>query len=256
MLDAALARPRHVVLAAVVAGLLLGPLAPAAVLAGLVGALLTGGALRRPALGVATAAALLAGGLVADARVRAQGRPDVRPLLGHAVDADASIVEPVRRREFGWSTAAVPQNGTARGVRLVLRGPRGVRPPLAGVGAQVRVRGRLVPLARWEAAARVRGARIALAVETVRATGRVRGGPSGLVDAARRRAERALGRGLPPRQAALARGMVLGQDDALDDQTRAAFRCSGLRPLLGGRGQNAAPPALLGACRPTLLRGR
>ena len=260
MLDAALARPRHVVLAAVVAGLLLGPLAPAAILAGLVAALLAGGVLRRPALAVATAAALLAGALVADARVRAEERPGVRPLLGRSVDADAVLAEPVRRRAFGWSAAALAANGSARGMRIVLRGPRGVRPPGAGVGAEVRARGRLVALARWEAPARVRGARLALAVEAVRATGRVRGGPAGLVDGARRRAERAVAGGLPPAQAALARGMVLGQDDALDDRTRSEFRASGLSHLLAASGQNVALLALLATSGLALLgvglRGR
>src|SRR3954451_596920 len=114
MLDGALARPRHVVLAAVVAGLLLGPPAPAAILAGVVAALFAGGVLRRPALALATAAALLAGALVADARVRAEQRPGVMPLLGRSVDADAVLAEPVRRRAFGWSAAALVSNGPAR----------------------------------------------------------------------------------------------------------------------------------------------
>src|SRR4051794_40545296 len=260
MLEAALERPRHVVLAAVVAGLLLGPLAPAAVLAALVAALLVGGALRRPALAVATAAALVAGGLGAEARLGAWQHPPLRPVLGRSVEGDAVLVEPVRARAFGWSAAARPENGPARGLRVALRGSRGVPAPAVGVGAEVRLRGRLVALARWEAAQRVRGARLALAVEAVRPTGRVREGPAGVVDAARRRAERALAAGLPPAQAALARGMVLGQDEALDDRTRADFRASGLSHLLAASGQNVTLLALLATAGLALLgvglRGR
>ncbi|MDX6648898.1 MAG: competence protein ComEC, partial [Solirubrobacteraceae bacterium] len=51
-------------------------------------------------------------------------------------------------------------------------------------------------------------------------------------------AERAVSSGLDPSRAALARGMVLGQDEALDEDTREAFRVSGLAHLLAASGQN------------------
>src|SRR4051812_27466918 len=60
-IDAALVRPRHVVLAAVVAGLAAGPRAPAIALAGAVLLLACGAATRHPGLGLCAACAILAG---------------------------------------------------------------------------------------------------------------------------------------------------------------------------------------------------
>ncbi len=64
-------------------------------------------------------------------------------------------------------------------------------------------------------------------------------------DEIRRRAESALGAGMPPREAALARGFVLGEDEAVDAATREDFRRSGLTHLLAVSGQNVALLALL-----------
>lgn len=245
--DEALERPRHVALAAVVGGLLLAPVAARAVLAGLALALIAGGAaLRRPGLALGVGAGLLAGAAVGDGRLAAAERPSLAPLMGRALDGRVVAVEAARRRGFGgWSLAARLSDGPGRGVRVVLRGPGRVRRPVGGPGEEVGVRGRVVPLAEWERNEGVRGARAAIVVDAARPTGRVRGGPTGAVDTARRRAERAVTAGLPPPQAALARGMVLGQDDALDDSTRDDFRASGLSHLLAASGQNVALLALL-----------
>lgn len=64
-------------------------------------------------------------------------------------------------------------------------------------------------------------------------------------EAIRERAEEALGRGMPPREAALARGFVLGQDDGVDAGTIEDFRRAGLSHLLAVSGQNVALLALL-----------
>jgi competence protein ComEC len=61
----------------------------------------------------------------------------------------------------------------------------------------------------------------------------------------RERAEEALGRGMPPREAELARGFVLGQDDEIDDRTVEDFRRCGLAHLLAVSGQNVMLLALL-----------
>jgi competence protein ComEC len=61
----------------------------------------------------------------------------------------------------------------------------------------------------------------------------------------RERASGALGEGMPPREAALARGFVLGQDDAIDPVTEEDFRRAGLAHLLAVSGQNVALLALL-----------
>ncbi|HEY5816267.1 MAG TPA: ComEC/Rec2 family competence protein [Solirubrobacterales bacterium] len=61
----------------------------------------------------------------------------------------------------------------------------------------------------------------------------------------RARAEAALESGMPEREAALARGFVLGQDEAIDAGTVEDFRRSGLAHLLAVSGQNVALLALL-----------
>jgi competence protein ComEC len=61
----------------------------------------------------------------------------------------------------------------------------------------------------------------------------------------RGRAEAALARGMPPREAQLARGFVLGEDERIDAATVEDFRRSGLSHLLAVSGQNVALLALL-----------
>ncbi|HEX3325350.1 MAG TPA: ComEC/Rec2 family competence protein [Solirubrobacterales bacterium] len=64
-------------------------------------------------------------------------------------------------------------------------------------------------------------------------------------DEIRGRAEAALGRGMPAREAALARGFVLGEDEGIDETTVEDFRRAGLSHLLAVSGQNVALLALL-----------
>ena len=59
------------------------------------------------------------------------------------------------------------------------------------------------------------------------------------------RADAALGAGMPAREAELARGFVLGEDDRIDPRTVEDFRRSGLSHLLAVSGQNVALLALL-----------
>jgi competence protein ComEC len=61
----------------------------------------------------------------------------------------------------------------------------------------------------------------------------------------RARAETALGQGMPAREAALARGFVLGEDERIDAETTEDFRRSGLSHLLAVSGQNVALLVLL-----------
>jgi competence protein ComEC len=61
----------------------------------------------------------------------------------------------------------------------------------------------------------------------------------------RGRSAEALGRGMPSREAELARGFVLGLDDRVDRETAEDFRRSGLTHLLAVSGQNVALLALL-----------
>jgi competence protein ComEC len=61
----------------------------------------------------------------------------------------------------------------------------------------------------------------------------------------RERAEQGLGRGMPPREAELARGFVLGEDEGVDAKTVEDFRRSGLSHLLAVSGENVTLLALL-----------
>ncbi len=61
----------------------------------------------------------------------------------------------------------------------------------------------------------------------------------------RERASDGLGRGMPTREAELARGFVLGEDDEIDPQTKEDFRRAGLSHLLAVSGQNVTLLALL-----------
>jgi competence protein ComEC len=61
----------------------------------------------------------------------------------------------------------------------------------------------------------------------------------------RERAEAGLGRGMPTREAALARGFVLGEDEGIDAATTEDFRRAGLSHLLAVSGQNVTLLALL-----------
>jgi competence protein ComEC len=61
----------------------------------------------------------------------------------------------------------------------------------------------------------------------------------------RERAADGLGQGMPSREAALARGFVLGEDEEIDEGTKEDFRRAGLSHLLAVSGQNVTLLALL-----------
>src|SRR4051812_17305350 len=86
---------------------------------------------------------------------------------------------------------------------------------------------------------RSRGIGREVELESLQPIGR-RGGVAGLVDSLRRRAETGIAAGLSAEQAALARGMVLGEDGDVAETTRDDFRRSGLAHLTAASGQNVA----------------
>ena len=131
---------------------------------------------------------------------------------GHAASVHAWLIEPARPRPFGGRTA-VARLGDER--VLVRTGAR-VRWPAVRVGEEVAVDGVLEALRPADAWLRPRNVHAIAA----RGAGRrrpVAGGAAspGALDRFRERAEATLDRGLPPPQAALLRGMVLGEDEAL-----------------------------------------
>ncbi len=256
------AHPRHIVLGALVAGLLAAPLAPSLVL---LLALAAGAIAGRPALALVGVAAMLAGAIGAHARLDALDRTQLPPLFGTTVVARVVLLEQPRPVRYGHvalvQLRALAAAGSAgAGERVMLRIGRRVAWPPAPTGAILDVRGRLRALGPFEQYEALRGAHAAISLDAAAATGSARGGPTGFVDAIRTRAERALSSGLPAPQAALLRGMTLGQDEALDARTRADFRTSSLAHVLAASGQNVA--LLLALALPLLawtglgLRGR
>lgn len=254
--------PAHLALAALAAGLGLSP-APAEV-AMAVAALAAAGAagLGSPLLGMGVAVLLLAGGVAGDARLdavdagadrltalggAAPGRSGQASARGHEgasvpIDARAELLERPRRSRFGSAANVRIVSGPAAGIRLHARAGRGLRwPGTSSPGTRVFVRGSARPLdigSPFTAHLRRRGVAGELDLGALRSTGARRGGLAGAFDRARERSEQAVAGGLGPREAALARGLVLGQDEAIDDLLRQDFRDAGLGHLLAVSGQN------------------
>jgi competence protein ComEC len=257
-LAAARARPRHLVLGTLVAGLIAGGQAPALVPGLAVAAPVLA---RRVGLGLALAAAALGGGVIARARLEALDRTALAPWLGHSVTVRATLLEDPRPRRFGARTAIVDlTTGPGAGERVYLRAPRGVAWPPVVVGAELAVAGGLRRLGPFEQFLRLRNVHAVLSARTLAATGRRRHGPAGAVDGIRGHADRALAQGLPPPLSALWRGMTLGQDDGLPDSMRNDFRATGLTHLVAASGQNVMLLSVLALTAGTLLglglRGR
>jgi len=230
--------PRHLALFGLVAGLLLGPVAPPLALAA---AALAAALAGRTPLALAAAVAVLAGAALAQARVAALGPGRLPALAGHRIDARAILLEPVRTWRSGTAVARVRLLDGGPGLTgetAVARAEHARAPGGARVGAELRLRGTVAPLADFEEYQRRRGAHAAIEVGSWTATGRTRGGLAGALDTVRERAARGLGAGLRAPEAALLRGMVLGQDEAIGAAVKTDFQRSGLAHLLAVSGQN------------------
>jgi competence protein ComEC len=237
---------RFAALAGATAGLALGPLAapdPALRAAGIAPlAIITLAALRPGGdapegrslawLSVIALVAGLGGLLVGGARI-------------HALDSAALHARPGLRASLDGYVAGVPRRSNGE-VEVRVDSPAGrvlvTAPEPAGelpVGSEVHVEGVLQEPEPWRRSyLRRLGIAMALRVDRIdRAPGR-RGGVTGWVDEVRLRAETAIGRGMPEREAALARGFVLGEDDRIDARTRDDFQRSNLAHLLAVSGEN------------------
>jgi competence protein ComEC len=180
---------------------------------------------------------------VGELRLEAIDAPGERLDSFAPVEAEAALLERPRGTGHGASAAVRLESGTAAGAKVLAIADGDWRGP-DEPGAVVRVRGMAkAPFTGdsrfdWAAHLRRRGIAYELHLERVEGTGRARGGIAGAVDSARRRAEHEIEAGLPPEKAALMRGMVLGQDEAIDPLTRDDWRDSGLAHLLAVSGQN------------------
>jgi len=239
-------RRYHLALASLAVGLGCGasPLTLRTVVAA--GALALLASLRAPALGLLCASLFLAGGIAGAERLHAIDAPGGRLESASLLTARAHLLERPRPTRFGSRAEVRLISGRGHGARLLARTDQGTRWPRgAGIGSELVVRGR-VRRPRREAGERFdfgahlrrRGVAAELWLAAVRPTGRRRQGLQGGVDSMRTRAERALSAGVAPRGAALLRGMVLGQDDLIDEATREDWRASGLAHLLAVSGQN------------------
>jgi competence protein ComEC len=176
--------------------------------------------------------AALAGLLVGGARLHAIEEGALRGRAGSHVSL-SGFVSGVPRRDHG--AVEVRVNSPAGRVLVIAPEPVGELP----VGSQVRAEGVLQEPEPWRASyLRRQGMAMTLAAERIdRGAGR-RAGLAGWIDEVRLRAESALGRGMPEREEALARGFVLGEDDRIDPGTRDDFRRSNLAHLLAVSGEN------------------
>lgn len=207
----------------------------------LVGFGLAGSGVRR-SVAVSASVALAAGAGVGMVRLASIDATAARANPGERVRDDAVVLERPRPSRFGSSAVLRLGNGA----RVIARAPGRLRWPAGGdPGTVVAVTGTVRAPRRsatsafdWPGYLRRRGIGAEVALYALEPTGRRRGGAAGVIDAMRRRAERALASGLPPPKAALARGMVLGQDEAIEPSVRDEFRASGLAHLLAVSGQN------------------
>lgn len=237
-LDAIRAHPRHLVLAALVGGLLAAPLAPRLVLLLAVAVAVVAG---RVPLALVACVALLAGVVGAHERIAALDRTHLGPLIGATIATRAVLLEQPRRLRYGATALAqLREPAAAAGERVMLRIGSHVPWQPAATGALLAVTGKLRRLGPYEQHYARRGAHAAITVAAAAPTGATRGGVWHVVDLVRGRAEAALDAGLARPQRALLRGMVLGQDQDLSDEQRDDFRAAGLSHLNAASGQNVA----------------
>ena len=192
---------------------------------------------------------LLLGSAVGDARLRALDHAPVLIGEGRPVSARAHLLTRPRPSAFGASAEARIATGSLAGARVLLRfADRGARPALphsTPIGSELALAGWVRqpppdPDAQFDFPALLRRRGIAgeLMVDRIRVTGGRRGGIAGALDRLRGRAERAVSAGLRETDAALALGMVLGEDEGIDSATRDDWRDAGLSHLLAVSGQN------------------
>ncbi len=163
----------------------------------------------------------------------------------HAIDAGALRAHPGQPVTLDGYVAGVPRrNGDEVAVRLDTPAGRvlAVAPEPVGdlpVGSEARAEGVLEEPEPWlRGYLRRQGIALTLRTDRIDPQPGRRGGLNGWIDKIRDRAEGALGRGMPQREAALARGFVLGEDDRIDRETRDDFQRSNLTHLLAVSGEN------------------
>jgi competence protein ComEC len=252
--------PAHVCLAALVVGLLLAGRPGLAVPAGLAAALslLVGEEGRALSLGLAVAVLVPAGAVLGSARLEAIDRAELRSLLGRELTLRGDVVKRERpsfgAQRFRLRVRAVADGSGTRAVNelVQVRLPREAPLRALAIGDEAEATGTLEqprrrPAQTFDYAAYLRraGVHAVLRADRARLTGRRRNGLEGAVDSVRRRAEAGVSAGLEPPLGALARGMVLGEDEDIPAAMSEDFKRSGLAHVLAVSGQNVTLLALL-----------
>ncbi len=192
-----------------------------------------------PWLAIVSLLAALAGLLAGGARIA-------------AIDAGALRARPGTEATIRGVVAGVPRRSNGE-VSVRLDTPAGrvlvIAPDQVGelaVGSTISAAGVLSTPEPWRAGElRRRGIAMTLRSPRLEPAEGTRGGLAGAVDGIRLRAERALSRGMPEPESALARGFVLGEDDRIEVPVRDEFKRSGLAHLLAVSGQNVLLLCLL-----------
>jgi competence protein ComEC len=234
------AHPRHLGLGALVAGLVTCSAAGAAV-----ATLTVGIASRRAVLAILCGVIALSGAWVGRERLQAIDHAPVAHWVDHSVTARGFVTRRERpsrgvRRVRVRLTALRGDGGWLRIDDLVqVRARPGVAFPSAAIGDELRIEGELAepsnpPKSDFDYVAYLRrsGVHALLYASEVTTTGWRRVGPAGLVDGVRRRAQTGVRAGLDPSLAALAEGIVLGQDERIPEPMADDFRDSGLAHIL------------------------
>ena len=188
---------------------------------------------RAPRLAAVAAVLLLLGvavgqlGLAGNRRAR-EARPRRR-----RVRLRATLLTPPRPGLFGDSAEVHVRGGPLDGARLLARTPRWQPFPTTDVGAELgpRRRPRAPAFGRRlrRLPAQARGGAASWRSTTAGPPAAGAAGVAGVLDGMRRRADRAVAAGLSDREAALLRGMVLGEDEQIDEATRDDWRAPASR---------------------------
>lgn len=194
---------------------------------------------------VAAVAALVLGGLwIGSARLDAIDRSELRDLIGRSAIARVVVTGPARRSRYALRIPARLERFGDRDVSepALLQLPVGRSPPQ---GAVIEVTGSLTEPRSADNGfdertwLRRRGIHAVLRGRDPRIVGR-RGGAGGVADRLRAAIADGLSSGVSGERRAVLLGIVLGEDEGLDDHLRADFRASGLYHLLAVSGQNVA----------------
>ena len=194
---------------------------------------------------VLAAAILLAGWSLGSLRLAELDRSELAGEIGRVSNARLVVTGPARSSPFELRVPVrVLQFGTSSlDERARLDLPRGRAPPQGAIVETVaeirRPRGPQQDGFDESAYLRRQGIHVVLSADDYRIVGR-RGGLGGVADTLRAFVSRGLAPGVRGERRAVIAGILLGEDEGLDQELRDSFRASGLYHLLAVSGQNVA----------------